>query len=164
MYLNDPRHKKQSSSNWLVRLRFFVPSPYPQLLRMNIGSTVTSLCHRHLKLNQICAIILPLKPAPSTVSSLGKYHCHTQLLNPKTGSHSWVVSFPCHCTADRALTLAVIPLTYFRSRRFSLSHCYRLHIGRRFLFCGSLPLVLTGLTTLPPAPSHLFPILSSKLP
>lgn len=29
-------------------------------------------------------IILPLKPVPSTVFFLGKYHHHTQLLKPKT--------------------------------------------------------------------------------
>ena len=85
IYSNDPRHKDQVyPTDWSDQGSLHLPLPTNAWIYY-LGD---SWLHRHLNLNISRTHHLPLIPAPSVVSSPGKYNLPTQLRQPETRTPS----------------------------------------------------------------------------
>lgn len=105
-------------------------------------------------------IILPFHPA-SSVTSLGEYHCHTQLLKPETWNQSLVLFLT--ATHQYFLNSSHLYLLRILHLDTSLPHCHQLSQGRIISSLDHRSRLFTGLPLLPPDPSDHFPIPLSKL-
>lgn len=120
IYSNDPRHKDQVyPTDWSGQGSLPLPFPSPQVPGYTILGTVGNMGHRHLKLNISRTHHLPLTPAPSVVSSPGRYPLPTQWLQPETRTPSLVPS----SLVDARLTFLCFlqcfnPLLFYISLRF----------------------------------------------